>query len=126
MNLTTHLRRTLAALTLTALCSVATAADANKASAADLDAVAGIGPSTSSAIIAQRQTKPFKDWADLKARVKGIGDARAQKLSAAGLTVNGQAYGPASATAAPAKKPASPTPAAASAPANTTPPSSAR
>jgi len=121
----TALRRTMAALTLATATCLAAAADANKASAADLDAIAGIGPSTSSAIIAQRQNKPFKDWNDLKARVKGIGDARAQKLSAAGLTVNGQAYGPAPA-AAPAKKSASLTPAVAPAPAGAANPPSAR
>ena len=68
------------------------AVDVNKASAAELDGVKGIGPGTSKMILDERKKGEFKDWADLIARVKGIGDARAAKLSAEGLTVGGAKY----------------------------------
>ncbi|OSZ62826.1 helix-hairpin-helix domain-containing protein [Hydrogenophaga sp. IBVHS2] len=68
--------------------------DVNKASAADLDSIKGVGPSTSSKIIEARKTAPFKDWNDLVKRVPGIAEKRAVQLSAQGLTVNGEAYKP--------------------------------
>lgn len=68
------------------------AVDINKATPADLDSIKGIGPSTSAKILDERKTAPFKDWADLIQRVPGIGDKRAAKLSAEGLTVNGDAF----------------------------------
>lgn len=78
------------------------AVDANKANAADLDSVKGIGPATSQLILAERKKGDFKDWNDFIARVKGLGDSRAARLSAEGLTVNGASY----ATQARAGKPA--------------------
>jgi competence protein ComEA len=65
--------------------------DVNKADAAALDGVKGIGPAMSKRILDER-TKggAFKDWADLDTRVKGIGAKSGAKLSAAGLQVNGQ------------------------------------
>jgi competence protein ComEA len=65
--------------------------DVNKADAAALDSVKGIGPKTSKLIIDER-TKggDFKDWADLEKRVKGIGAKSAKKLSTAGLQVGGK------------------------------------
>lgn len=73
--------------------SVAFAAvDVNKASEADLDGVKGIGPATSKQILAERKKSEFKDWDDLMRRVKGIGEARAAKLSADGLTVDGKTF----------------------------------
>lgn len=80
-----------ALLSLASLTSFA-GVDVNKASAADLDSIKGIGPSTSTKIIDARKTTPFKDWADLVKRVPGIGEKRAAHLSAQGLTVNGEAY----------------------------------
>lgn len=71
------------------------AVDINKATVADLDSVKGIGPATSAKMLDERKTSPFKDWADLIQRVPGIGDKRAAKLSAQGLTVNGDAFKPA-------------------------------
>lgn len=68
------------------------AVDINKATEADLDGLNGVGPATSQLILKERKKGEFKDWADLMNRVKGIGDARASKLSAAGLTVNGASY----------------------------------
>jgi competence protein ComEA len=66
--------------------------DVNKADAAALDSVRGIGPAKSKQIIEERNKGgQFKDWADLEARVKGIGAKNSLKLSQAGLQVNGQA-----------------------------------
>lgn len=68
------------------------AVDVNKADAADLDSVKGIGPGTSSRILEARKAGPFKDWADFVDRVRGIGPGNAAKLSDNGLTVNGQSF----------------------------------
>ena len=65
--------------------------DVNKADAAALDGVKGVGPSMSKAILAERSKGEFKDWADFQKRVKGVGDKTAVKLSQAGLQVNGKA-----------------------------------
>lgn len=64
--------------------------DVNKADAAALDGVKGVGPSMSKAILDERGKGEFKDWADLQKRVKGLGDKKAAKLSEAGLQVNGK------------------------------------
>jgi DNA polymerase III alpha subunit len=88
------MKRVLFALTtLVAAMSVSFAAiDVNKASAAELDSVKGIGPAMSKRIIDERSAKgSFKDWSDFDMRVKGIGEKSSIKLSSAGLTVNGQA-----------------------------------
>jgi competence protein ComEA len=65
--------------------------DVNKADAAALDSVKGIGPKTSKLIIDER-TKggDFKDWADFEKRVKGVGAKNAKKMSMAGLQVGGK------------------------------------
>jgi competence protein ComEA len=68
------------------------AVDVNKATDAQLDSVKGIGPVTSKLIMSERKKGEFKDWQDFITRVKGIGESRAEKLSAEGLTVNGKAY----------------------------------
>ncbi len=74
------------------------AVDVNKATAADLDGVKGIGPAISTKILAERKNGNFKDWNDFISRVSGIGEGNAAKLSAAGLTVAGTSYkGPAKA-----------------------------
>jgi competence protein ComEA len=91
-----------ALLALTAAAAFA-AVDVNNASVADLDSIKGIGPGTSTKILDARKSAKFKDWGDLIERVPGIGDKRAAKLSAEGLTVNGEAFK--GATAMPAKKP---------------------
>jgi competence protein ComEA len=65
--------------------------DVNKADAAALDSVRGIGPAKSKLILEERgKGGDFKDWADLERRVKGIGEKNAIKLSEAGLVVNGK------------------------------------
>lgn len=64
--------------------------DVNKADQAALDGIKGIGPTVSKAILDERKKGGnFKDWADLQARVKGIGDKNSEKFSQAGLTVGG-------------------------------------
>jgi len=74
------------------LSALANAADVNQASEADLLAVKGIGAALSQRILEERGSAPFKDWADLIARVKGVGETRAAQFSADGLTVNGASY----------------------------------
>lgn len=88
------------ALSLSAL-----ALEVNTANEAELDSVRGLGPSSTARVLKAREQGPFKDWADLMQRVKGIKPASATKLSAGGLTVNQQPY-PAS-IATPAPSPAS-------------------
>lgn len=71
------------------------AIEANRAPPQDLVTIKGIGPATSQRIVEARRERPFADWADFIQRVRGIGPATAAKLSANGLTVNGQRYQPA-------------------------------
>ncbi|MFT4243254.1 MAG: helix-hairpin-helix domain-containing protein [Acidovorax sp.] len=77
------------------------ALDVNQATEAQLDGIRGIGPGLSSRILDERQRHgAFQDWADLIRRVPGVGAKSAARLSAEGVTVNGEAFGtpPASAT----------------------------
>ena len=76
------------------LCAAAAmaAVDVNKATEAQLDSVKGIGPVTSKLIMSERKKGEFKNWQDFIDRVKGVGDDRAAKLSAEGLTINGAAF----------------------------------
>jgi competence protein ComEA len=80
------------------------AVDVNKASAADLDSIKGIGPAVSTKILEERKKGNFKDWNDLIDRVKGVGQANAVKFSEAGLTVGGVAFKPSAAPAPAADK----------------------
>ena len=74
-------------------CAVAFAAvEVNQANVAELDGIKGIGPAMSSRILDERKRGPFKDWADLMARVKGVGQASAARLSSEGLTVGGATF----------------------------------
>ena len=86
------LKKILAILAMLYAAAAMAAVDVNKANAAELDAVKGIGPGTSKMILDERKKGEFKDWADFIKRVKGVGEVRAAKLSADGLTVNGQEY----------------------------------
>ena len=79
------------------------AVDVNKATAAELDGIKGIGPAISTKIVDERKKGNFKDWNDFITRVSGIGEKSAANLSAGGLTVGGAAYAGAPA-ATPAKK----------------------
>ena len=80
------------------------AVDVNKATAAELDGIKGIGPSISSKIVDERKKGNFKDWPDFIERVKGVGDGNAAKFSAGGLTVSGAAFKGTPAAPAAAKK----------------------
>ena len=68
------------------------AVDVNKATAAQLDGVKGIGPALSGKILDERKKGDFKSWDDFIARVSGIGEGNASKLSGAGLTVGTAKY----------------------------------
>lgn len=76
------------------------AVDANKGTAAEFDGLPGVGPALSQRILDARKNGEFKDWYDFMARVKGVKEKAAHKLSGAGLTVNGRPY-PSSVPAAP-------------------------
>lgn len=65
------------------------AVDVNKASAAELDAIKGIGPGTSAHILEARKSGEFKNWQDLIDRVKGVGHKSAKRFAENGLTVGG-------------------------------------
>ena len=91
----------------------ASAADVNQASAAELEAVKGIGPALSGKILAARQQGSFKSWADLVDRVAGMGPGNAARLSQNGLTVAGTGYTPVAAADKAADKAARPARAAA-------------
>ncbi|MGH6625919.1 MAG: helix-hairpin-helix domain-containing protein [Burkholderiaceae bacterium] len=68
------------------------AVDVNKATAAELDGIKGIGPGISGKIVEERKKGSFKDWNDFISRVQGVGETNAAKYSAEGLTVNGAAF----------------------------------
>lgn len=82
------------------------AVDVNKATAAELDGIKGIGPAISGKIIDERKKGNFKDWNDFITRVQGVGEGNAAKFSAEGMTVNGAAFSGAAAAKKDDKKPA--------------------
>ena len=107
------LKKILCTIALVWAAVASAAVDVNKATAAELDSVKGIGPSLSGKILDERKKSNFKDWADFISRVKGMGDKNAAKFSSEGLTVNGAGFkGDAPAAAPAAKAAASVTPAA--------------
>ncbi len=79
------------------------AVDVNKATAAELDGIKGIGPAISAKIVDERKKGNFKDWNDFVSRVGGIGEKSAANLSTNGLTVGGAAFKGAPTAAASAK-----------------------
>jgi competence protein ComEA len=68
------------------------AVDVNKAGAAELDSIKGIGPAMSTKILDERKKGNFKDWNDFIERVKGVGEGNAAKFSAEGMTIGGAAF----------------------------------
>ena len=92
------LKKILAVLLMLYAAVAFAAVDVNKATAAELDSVKGIGPTTSKRIVDERKKGDYKSWEDLISRVKGIGEGNAAKFSAEGLTVNGAAMKGAAAT----------------------------
>ena len=98
--------RTLLTLLLAVFALAAQAAvDANQGNQAELETVKGVGPAIATRILDERKKSPFKDWADLMERVKGVGEGNATKFSANGLTVGGAAYKGTAPTAQAAKAP---------------------
>ena len=85
-------KRLLAAVLALMAATAFAAVDVNKATAADLDGIKGIGPGISAKILDERKKGNFKDWNDLVERVKGIGEGNAAKFSAEGMTVNGSGF----------------------------------
>ncbi|MBS0450276.1 MAG: helix-hairpin-helix domain-containing protein [Proteobacteria bacterium] len=100
------LKKLLAGLAMLAAASAFAAVDANKATPADLDGIKGVGPAMSQRIVDARKQGEFKSWDDFMARVKGVKEKKAEKLSSEGLTVNGQSFKSAAAPAAAAAAPA--------------------
>ena len=87
------LKKILAVLAMLYAAASFAAVDVNKATAAELDSVKGIGPSTSKTIVDERKKHgEFKSWEDFITRTKGIGESKAASLSKEGLTVNGAEY----------------------------------
>lgn len=77
---------------LLALAGTAAAVEINQASRAELEAITGIGPDMAARMLSARISGPFKNWNDLRARVKGIGQGSARRWSSQGLTVDGNGY----------------------------------
>ncbi|MCC2634377.1 MAG: hypothetical protein K0S48_2263 [Ramlibacter sp.] len=90
-------KKILALLAMLHAAAALAAVDVNTARALDLDGMKGIGPAMSRRILDERKKGQFKDWPDLLSRVKGLGESSAAKLSAEGLTVNGESFKPAAA-----------------------------
>lgn len=66
--------------------------DLNKATEVELDALKGVGPVLTKAVMDERKKAPFKDWEDATSRVKGLGAQKASSLSEQGVRVQGSAY----------------------------------
>ena len=97
-------KRLLAAVLAMMAATAFAAVDVNKATAADLDGIKGIGPGISAKILEERKKGNFKDWNDFVERVKGVGEGNAAKFSAEGMTVNGAGFKGAAAAPAATKK----------------------
>ena len=80
--------------------------DLNKATEVELDALKGVGPVLTKAVMDERKKAAFKDWEDATSRVKGLGTQKASSLSEQGVRVQGSAYTAKSAGTAAEKKPA--------------------
>jgi competence protein ComEA len=84
------LKKILAIVAMLYAAAAFAAVDVNKATAAELDGIKGIGPVMSKRIIDERKKGEFKSWDDLITRVKGISDGNAAKFD--GLTVKGAEF----------------------------------
>jgi competence protein ComEA len=85
---------TLASMTVVAGSAQAADLDLARANRAQLEQLRGIGPPLAEAILAERAERPFADWPDLIARVKGIRESKARQLSDQGLRIDGKPYTP--------------------------------
>ena len=75
--------------------------DLNKATEVELDALKGVGPVLTKAVMDERKKAPFKNWEDATSRVKGLGPQKASSLSDQGVRVQGSPYTAKSADSAP-------------------------
>jgi len=66
--------------------------DLNKATEVELDALKGVGPVLTKAVMDERKKAPFKTWEDATSRVKGLGPQKASSLSEQGVRVQGSPY----------------------------------
>lgn len=83
------------ALSLSLAAGLAAAIEVNTADQAALEAVKGLGPVKSKAIIDERtKNGPFKDADDLANRVKGLGTKSVGHLEENGLTIGGSSTPP--------------------------------
>jgi competence protein ComEA len=73
------LKKILALVAMLYAAAAFAAVDVNKATAAELDSIKGIGPGISTKIIDERKKGNFKDWDDFITRVQGVGDTNAAK-----------------------------------------------
>ncbi len=96
-------KKILLIITLLYAAAAFAAVDVNKATAAELDGIKGIGPGLSTKILDERKNGNFKDWSDFIARVGGVGEKTAAKFSTEGLTVNGKKFSAAAVAKAEAK-----------------------
>ena len=88
-----------AALIVSMSTALAASVEVNQADQAALEALKGLGPVKSKAIIDERAKGPFKDADDLANRVKGLGSKSVAKLEAQGLTINGSSAPPSGSSA---------------------------
>ena len=81
-------------LTLAMLQAVAglAAVDVNRATAAELESLKGLGPATSEKILQMRKQARFRDWNDFVTRVLGVGEVKAGRFSGQGLTLDGKPF----------------------------------
>jgi competence protein ComEA len=79
-----------ALLLLLGLLAPASALEVNLATEAELDGLRGLAPAFTRRVLSERDIRPFSDWSDLMRRISGMGRLTAQRLSAQGLTVDGQ------------------------------------
>lgn len=86
------LKKIIALMVMVYAATCVAAVEVNKANAAELDSIKGIGPAMSSRILEARKKGDFKDWNDFLSRVKGVKRRNASKLSDAGLTVGGASF----------------------------------
>ncbi len=86
------LKKILATMAMLYAAACFAAVDVNKATAAELDSIKGIGPGISTKILDERKKGNFKDWTDFVKRVNGMGEKNAAQFSAKGLTVNDEPF----------------------------------